>query len=135
MSPSTPVRAECAPLSTPTHPGATVTDIVRRTMSSDHTPQTKLSAVQAAMRANNWPEALRLAAKFQRLGAERDAILEAHTAAANPQWTRQLRKNPDALIEAGRLALIAKYGYGEDTMPAQAPAAGENHGVTQLGAA
>ena len=40
----------------------------------------KLDAVEAAMRAANWPEAIRLAAKFPRLGTESKDIMRANEA-------------------------------------------------------
>lgn len=71
---------------------------------------TKLSAVRAAMDAGDWTTAIRLAARFPRLGAHREAILDAHTAITNPRWTLGLRRDPAADIEAGRLALMDRYG-------------------------
>ena len=73
-------------------------------------PTRKLDAVQAAMRADDWPLAIRLAAKFQDLGAERGAILSAREGLLRSAFQRQLGRDPQALIEAGKAALIRRYG-------------------------
>lgn len=70
---------------------------------------TKLSAVTTAMEANDWRRAIALAAKFPRLGAERNAILDAHLAYTNPRFAAQLGKDLDALKLAGIAALRARY--------------------------
>lgn len=72
-------------------------------------PRTKLSAVVDAMRADDWHQAIRLAAKFPDLGKQRCAILDAHTAITNPSFMRQLRRDPEAVIEAGKQALRQRY--------------------------
>lgn len=77
--------------------------------------RTKLSMVQEAMRAGDWSEALRIAARFKDLGSQRGAILDAHMALTNPRFLTQLRKDPEACIEAGRVALVERYGFGEST--------------------
>ena len=71
---------------------------------------TKLSAVTAAMDAGDWQRAIALAAKFPRLGAHRNAILDAHSAYTNPRFLTQIGRDVGACIEAGKLALIAAYG-------------------------
>lgn len=70
---------------------------------------TKLSAVTAAMDAGDWQRAIALAAKFPRLGAHRNAILDAHSAYTNPRFLTQIGRNPEACIEAGKSALVAAY--------------------------
>jgi hypothetical protein len=72
-------------------------------------PPTKLSVLLAAIAAERWPEALRIAARFPDLGAHRAAILDAHQACVNPRWARSLGKDPAALIAAGKAALVARY--------------------------
>jgi hypothetical protein len=72
-------------------------------------PQRKLDAVLAAMRADDWPRAIGLAAKFPRLGAESRAIMSAHEAIQRPKFQRQLGRDPAQLIEAGKAALIRRY--------------------------
>lgn len=73
-------------------------------------PARKLDAVLDAMRADNWPLAIRLAAKFQRLGAESLPIMRAQEALARPDFQRQLGRDPAELIAAGKAALIRRYG-------------------------
>lgn len=45
-----------------------------------------------------------------RLGAHRNAILDAHSAYTNPRFLVQIGRDVDACIEGGKLALIAAYG-------------------------
>ena len=71
--------------------------------------KTKLSAVTEAMDAGNLARALSLAAKFPRLGDERNAILDAHGAYANPRFAAQLGRNVEQLKLDGIAALRAKY--------------------------
>ncbi len=73
-------------------------------------PPRKLDAVLAAMRADNWREAILLAAKFPRLGAQEKAITRAREALLRPDFQKQLGREPAALIEAGKAALIERYG-------------------------
>ncbi len=72
-------------------------------------PARKLDAVLDAMRADNWPEAIRLAAKFPRLGDEAKDIMRAQEALARPAFQRQLGRDPAQLIEAGKAALLRRY--------------------------
>lgn len=71
---------------------------------------TKLSAVTAAMDAGDWQRAIALAAKFPRLGAHRNAILDAHTAYTNPRFLAQIGRSIEGCIDSGKSALIAAYG-------------------------
>lgn len=77
---------------------------------------TKLSQVAAHYAAGRYKEALAIAARFPQLGQERDAILEAHGAYANPRFCAQLGKDPVALQNLGILALAQKYGLPAPTM-------------------
>ena len=70
---------------------------------------TKLSAVTAAMESNDWQRAIALAAKFPRLGSERNAILDAHGAYTNPRFAVQMGKDLDTLKLGGINALRARY--------------------------
>lgn len=72
-------------------------------------PPRKLDGVLAAMRADNWHEAIRLAAKFPRLGPQGPAIMRAHEAIQRPDFQRQLGRDPEALIAAGIAALRERY--------------------------
>lgn len=73
------------------------------------TPPTKLSAVLLAMELGEWQQAFRICARFPDLGKQRAAILDAHMAYTNPRFLRQLGKDPEAVIEAGKLALRDRY--------------------------
>lgn len=79
--------------------------------------ESKVSKVREAMAAGRWEEAIRLAARFPRLGAYRAAILDAHTAFTNPRWTAGLGRSVEADIEAGRRALVDAYGRGQASAP------------------
>ena len=75
------------------------------------TMKTKLSAVQEAFIAGDFKKAIALAAKFRDLGAERNAILDAHTAYTNPRWVVGLGKSVDDCIAAGINALRTRYKF------------------------
>lgn len=70
---------------------------------------TKLNQIKAAYIAGDTAKAIRIAAKFQSLGAQRNAILDAHTAITNPRWMIGLGKDIDAAIAAGVDALRIRY--------------------------
>jgi hypothetical protein len=72
-------------------------------------PETKLSIIKRHLAAGEAREALRIAARFPDLGAERAAILDAHSAFTNPGFLRQIGKDPEALIAAGVAALARRY--------------------------
>jgi hypothetical protein len=72
-------------------------------------PPRKLDAVLDAMRAGQWCIAIKLAAKFPRLGNEARAIMQAHEALTRPDFQRQLGRDPAQLIEAGKAALLRRY--------------------------
>lgn len=76
--------------------------------------RTKLSVVREAMRAGRWEEALSISAKFPQLGEHKRAIVTAHEAVNHSAFYKQLRKDPAALIEAGKAALIERFGFGEE---------------------
>lgn len=69
----------------------------------------KITTLRRHMDANDWPKAIALAAKFPRLGAHRNAILDAQMALTNPNFCRGIKKDPQQLIEAGKAALITAY--------------------------
>lgn len=73
-------------------------------------PETKLSQLRAHMEAGEWEKAIAIAARFPRLGAHRNAILDARTAYTNPRFIAQIGRDVNACIEAGKSALIAAYG-------------------------
>ena len=55
--------------------------------------QTKLSQLLALMASGDWSSAIRLAARFPRLGHERDDILRAKDALLQPDFYRQLGRD------------------------------------------
>jgi hypothetical protein len=73
--------------------------------------QTKSASIRDAMAAQDWPLALRLAARLPRLGAHSAAIKRAHECQANPSFYRQIGRDPAALIEAGKAALRDRFDY------------------------
>lgn len=71
--------------------------------------ETKLSKVKAAAAAGDWQGALRIAARFQDLGAHSADIKRAHEAGHSPRFYKSLGKDPDALFAAWIAALKARY--------------------------
>ncbi len=84
--------------------------VARRTPKSKGAKMTKLDTLKTAAAAGDWQTAFSIAARFPRLGAHRNAILDAHMAFTNPRFLAQVRRDPAACIEGGKLALIAAYG-------------------------
>lgn len=76
-------------------------------------PERKLDTLHAAMRAGDWREAMRIAAAFPRLGDEKAAITRAWEAYQRPDFMRQLRRDPNALIAEGVAALRRRYPMPE----------------------
>lgn len=72
-------------------------------------PAKKIDSLRAHAARGEWREALRLAASFQDLGAERAEIKRAHEAHTNARFYEQLGKDPQALIAAGIAALKTRY--------------------------
>jgi hypothetical protein len=71
--------------------------------------ETKLSKVVAAYSAGDITEAIRLAAKFPRLGEHKEAITRAWAAIQSPDFYREIGQEPAELIAAGASALAARY--------------------------
>jgi hypothetical protein len=71
--------------------------------------QTKLSKVQAAMAAGDWPRAFSIASKFARLGPQRGAIMRAQAARLSPGFYRGLGRDPAAVVEEGKVAMRARF--------------------------
>jgi hypothetical protein len=69
----------------------------------------KIVTLRRMIAANDWTAAIKFAAKFPRLGDARDAILSAKDALQNPAFYRQLRRDPDAVVAAGVVALVQQY--------------------------
>ncbi|WP_412545806.1 hypothetical protein [Maricaulis sp. MIT060901] len=72
--------------------------------------ETKIDKIRAAVAQDDWPTALRIAARFPRLGNAKAAIERGHGALTNPAFYRQVGKDPVALIEEGKRALRERYG-------------------------
>ena len=72
--------------------------------------ETKLQTLKNAASAGDWKTAFSIAARFPRLGAHRNAILDAHTAYTNPRFLTQIGRDVSACIDAGKSALVAAYG-------------------------
>ena len=70
----------------------------------------KLDTLKTAAAAGDWQTAFSIAARFPRMGAHRNAILDAHSAYTNPRFLVQIGRDVNACIDAGKLALIAAYG-------------------------
>lgn len=67
----------------------------------------KIDILREFMAAEAWHQALRLAASWP---DARPATRKAWEAAARPEFQRQLGRDPDALIEAGKAELMARFG-------------------------
>ena len=65
--------------------------------------------VRAALATGDTTGALRIAAKFPRLGDHEAAIQRAWMAVKSPDFCRQIGKDPAALIEAGNIALVERF--------------------------
>ncbi len=70
----------------------------------------KIDLLRKEMLAGNWQKALSIASKFPRLGLEKEAIIRGHEAYEHPNFYKQIKKNPDTLIEEGIAALKKRYG-------------------------
>jgi hypothetical protein len=69
----------------------------------------KLARLKAAFAAGHPLDALRIAAKFPRLGEHAGPITRAWAAHTNPEFYRQIGQDPALLIAAGIDALRDKY--------------------------
>ena len=84
----------------------------------------KLAEVLAAMDRNDWRRATSIASKFPRLGQHKAAIMRAQSAYLSPYLYAQMGCDPDAIIEAGKQALCARF----NGMRARQRAAGNPRG-------
>lgn len=69
-----------------------------------------LELLKAAMAAEDWPLALRIASRMSSLGSEKEAIVGAWEALKRPEFQRSIGKDPEAAIEAGKAALRRRFG-------------------------
>lgn len=70
---------------------------------------TKLSKLKEAFYNEDYEEAVSIAAKFPRLGAERDDILTAHECFKRPRIYKQMGRDVEELKKKGIEALRHKY--------------------------
>lgn len=70
---------------------------------------TRTQQLIEAMRAGDWPDALRIANTFRMLGPHRDTIRLAHECRVWPGFYRALGRDPDAQVQAGIAALQELY--------------------------
>lgn len=86
---------------------------------------TKLAKIRHAMRDENWDEALRLAARFQRLGEQAEAIKRAANAITNPAFYEGLGYNLAKVKDDGIAALKERYNQSWDVAKDQEAGGGE----------
>jgi hypothetical protein len=82
---------------------------------------TKLARIRGAMAADDWDTALRLAARFQRLGGQAVAIRRAADVVLRPNFYRQLGYDPEQVHADGIAAL--KERFSKSWKRAKAPKA------------
>ena len=70
---------------------------------------TKLARIREAMMADDWDSALKIAARFQRLGEHDDVIRRAANAVGNPSFYKQLGQDVDQLKATGIEALKKRF--------------------------
>lgn len=73
--------------------------------------ETKLSKLEKAYRAENYHEALRIAAKFPQLGEHKEQITRAWAAIQSPEFYKELGYDTNHLVKTGIQALAARYGF------------------------
>ena len=71
--------------------------------------ETKWSQVRALLVAGDEVGALRIVARFPRLGAEKEIITRGWAAHQNPDFYRSLGFDPTELVRAAVTAIRAKY--------------------------
>lgn len=72
-------------------------------------PLSQLSILLDHMKAGRWHAALKLAAKWQYLGPQKQAITRGADALRHPEFHKQLGKDPDKLVLEGIRALKERY--------------------------
>jgi len=60
--------------------------------------------------AGRWREAFRIAVKLRGLGDDAKVIARAQDGLARPDFCRQLGRDPDVLVEAGKAVLRRRWG-------------------------
>ena len=71
---------------------------------------TKLAQVRAHMAAGDMRAAILIAARFGELGQQKAAIQGAREAYLRPDFQKQLKRDPAALIAAGVAAMRERFG-------------------------
>lgn len=79
-------------------------------LDSSGQPMAQLEILRGHMAREDWQAAIKLAASFPQLGAEKVPISRAWEAIARPDFCRQLKRDPAVLIEEGKAALRRRYG-------------------------
>ena len=69
----------------------------------------KIEQLTIYINNEEWGPALKLASSFPRLGPHKKAIIGGHEALTHPTFYRQLDKDVDGMVNAGKLALIERY--------------------------
>ena len=69
----------------------------------------KIDTLTRHMKAEDWRQALRLAASFPRLGEHKAAIVRAHEVLAHPGFYAQLGRDEDQILRDGIAALRSRY--------------------------
>jgi len=70
---------------------------------------TKLARIRDAMRVGDWDTALKVAARFQRLGSQDEAIRRGANAVTNPSFYIQIGRDVDSLKAEGIEALKQRF--------------------------
>jgi hypothetical protein len=70
---------------------------------------TGLALIKEMMRRGLWIDAILAAAKFPDLGDQAEAIQRGREAIMRPDFMRQLKRDPEAAIEAAKAALLERW--------------------------
>ncbi len=73
------------------------------------TTEPKINILRAYVEEGRYYDALRIAAKFPRLGAEKEAITRGWEAITRPQLYKQMGQDPADLFACGLRSLLRKY--------------------------
>lgn len=74
-----------------------------------HKMQTALDKLKAHWKRGDYRKALKLAASWPNLGKHKDAITAGWAATSNPDFYRQMKKDPEELYAKGVAAVAARY--------------------------
>lgn len=79
-------------------------------MATDSMPRTKISQLREIMEQGRWEDALKFAGKFPDLGTDKVVITRGREALIRPDFFRQIKKDPAALVADGIAAMRRRYG-------------------------